>query len=128
MSEVETLKRRWEREDRLNVDNAIAALFSDGGGRKFLWWLLELGKVGGQPFTGGAETTAFNCGELNVGNQILARLIEVSPEGYITSMKENANATRDRDTELGAASDIDAGNRNDSFASERDYGDGRSEN
>jgi hypothetical protein len=61
----ETLKRRWNREDEQAIDGAIDALTQHPNGRKLLWWLLQIGRVGGQPFNGNALQTAFACGELN---------------------------------------------------------------
>jgi len=70
-------------------DAAIRQCFATPEGRALLWWLLEIGRVNTQPFSGTAEKTAFACGELNVGNRILAQIIEVNPEGYLTMLKEN---------------------------------------
>ncbi len=70
------------------VDKTFQELTKSHSGRSLLWWLLQIGRVNLQPFSSSAERTAFNCGELNVGNQILAKLIEVSPEGYLSMMKE----------------------------------------
>jgi hypothetical protein len=105
MSEVDNLKSQWEREDRELIDSAISALLQHAHGKKFLWWLLEIGRVGGQPFTANSLHTAFNCGELNVGQRILDRLISVSPEGYVDMMKENENGRRIRDNALASARD-----------------------
>lgn len=73
------------------VEKTIQELTQSHPGRAFLWWLLQLGRVNIQPFSSSPEKTAFNCGELNVGNQILAKIIEVTPEGYLTMMKEKQN-------------------------------------
>lgn len=99
-------RERYLKEDELAITSAIEALLKHTHGRKLLWWLLEIGKVGGQPFTPNALATAFGCGELNVGQQILSRIISVSPEGYLTMMKEQADERRNRDDELaGGGSD-----------------------
>lgn len=66
-----------------NVNAVFRALTGTIEGQDFLWWLLRIGKVGLQPFAVDPAVTAFACGELNVGQQILARLIEVNPEGYL---------------------------------------------
>lgn len=111
---ADTLKRRYLREDEQAIDNAILALLKHYEGRKFLWWCLQMGKVGAQPFTGNALTTAFGCGELNIGNQFLERITSVSPEGYVTMMKEMADERTKRDTELAGADGT--------YDSEPDYG------
>jgi hypothetical protein len=96
----EKLKRRWLKEDELKIESAISKAVADPEGRKLLWWLLEIGQIGMQPFAGNALATAFACGELNVGQRILDRLISVSPEGYLTMMKENSDEVKSRDAEL----------------------------
>jgi hypothetical protein len=103
------IKRRWQREDEAAISDAIAALQQHRQGRKFLWWLLEIGGVGQQPYANNALQTSFNCGTLNVGNQILEALVATAPEGYLTMMKENADERTTRDAELGAARDAARG-------------------
>jgi hypothetical protein len=105
MDEIEKLKRRWQREDERKIESAISKFVADAEGRKFLWWLLEIGRIGTQPFGNNALHTAFNCGELNIGQQILDRLIFVSSEGYLQMMKENANEQRERDNQINAILD-----------------------
>ena len=96
----EKLKRRWLKEDELKIDSAVSQAIADKEGRKFLWWLLEIGRIGTQPYSGNALNTAFSCGELNVGQRILDRIISVSPEGYLLMMKENNDERKERDAEL----------------------------
>src|SRR5882724_266953 len=96
----ENLKRRWQKEDELKIDSAVRKAIVDSEGRKFLWWLLEIGRIGLQPYANNALNTAFNCGEMNVGQRILDRIISVSPEGYLTMMKENEDERRARDADL----------------------------
>lgn len=115
----ETLKRRWLREDEQKIDAAVAALLQHEHGRRLLWWLLEQGKVGQQPFTGNALTTAFGCGELNVGQRILDRVTSVSPEGYVELMKEMASVRKQRDDEL----ELARGNNDDGGAEPGDGAD-----
>lgn len=98
------LQERFEREDTLARADALRALVSQPYGRKYLWWLLQIGKVGMQPMTSADPAlTAFNCGALNVGQQILAHLTEIAPEGYLQMMKENSDERSRRNTELAAA-------------------------
>jgi hypothetical protein len=117
MSAVERLKKKWAEEDEREITAAVSALVEHRHGRRFLWHLLTIGRIGTQPFNGDALRTAFSCGELNIGQQVLDLLITTSPSGYITMMKENANERSDRDTALGSASDDDRASDN------RDYGD-----
>jgi hypothetical protein len=78
------------RKDRL--DNAVRAMLQHPDTREYLWWLLSIGKVTIQPFIHGSpDGTAFQCGELNVGNQIFDHIMEINPEGYLTMYKEQLN-------------------------------------
>lgn len=79
------------------MDKAISALAESAEGRLFLWWLLQQGRVGTQPFTSNALTTAFQCGELNIGNIILERIIRADPAIYVRLQQENMNARREPD-------------------------------
>ena len=96
----ERLKRRWAKEDDLKIDSALSKTLVDPEGRKFLWWLLQIGRIGMQPYARNALDTAFTCGELNVGQQVLDRIITVSPDGYVLMMKESESERKERDGQL----------------------------
>jgi hypothetical protein len=98
--DIEKLKRRWEREDEDRINSAISKALEDAEGRKFLWWLLTIGRIGMQPYTGNALSTAFSCGELNIGQQILDRIISNFPEGYVVMMKERNDEFNERNKQL----------------------------
>ena len=84
-------QRSLQRSHELRINSFIETAATSTEGREFLWWLLQLGKVGTQPFTTNALTTAFQCGELNVGNGILERLIAVNPAIYVQMQQEHQN-------------------------------------
>jgi hypothetical protein len=104
------LRAQWLKQDKAAIDAAFGALLQHNGGRKMLWWLLQIGKVGQQPFSNNALQTAFACGELNVGQQILDRITSVSPEGYLEMIKEMADERRRRDSALNDARNSGTGN------------------
>ncbi len=107
---VERLNRelaKYEALDNAEIDQVIQTLLGDNKGQKFIWWLLQVGKYGVQPFTPDAQVTAFQCGEMNVGAQILARLIEVNPLGFAELQLKRKNESDRRDA---AARDIASGN------------------
>lgn len=79
---------KFAKDDKQEIDNAVQTLLENYSGRKFLWHLLTISKIGQNPHTGEALSTAFACGELNIGQQILAHIIEVSPSGYIQMQRE----------------------------------------
>jgi hypothetical protein len=88
------------------INKAIASLAETVEGRRFMWWLLQVGKVGTQPFASNALNTSFNCGELNVGNSILARIASVSPAVYVRMQQENENEYRTFDSNFDAAGNL----------------------
>lgn len=104
--QAEARRRRaqeFARNDEHEINAAIALLLERREGRRFLWWLLEIGGVSIQPFAGESSyTTAFNCGILNVGNTIQGRIIEASPNGYLTLQQENAIEHRERSASINA--------------------------
>jgi hypothetical protein len=70
---------------------AVRQLLSVREGRELIWHLFQITGLHTTPFNLDSNVTAFKCGELNIGNQILALVIEANPEGYITLMKDQAN-------------------------------------
>lgn len=101
--------RRYARQDKRLRDAAVEALLQNEAGRKYLWWLLEVGWVGQQPFAQNALVTSFNCGQLNVGQQILNHILEVNPAGYVQMQKESQDEwSRRTSADAGANGDDDA--------------------
>lgn len=98
-------QRKKAEADQLEIDEAVRALLAVPRGRMYLWWLLQIGKVGTQPFASNALNTSFNCGELNVGNQILSHIISVDPAGYVRMMQEKADNDRTSNADTGDDSD-----------------------
>lgn len=94
------LLEKWQKQDNADVAEAYIALMTTEKGRKLLWRLLEYGKVGQQPFSPNALNTAFACGELNVGQRILADLTTVDPASYVRMQQEQANVRDSRDRAL----------------------------
>lgn len=78
--------------DAQDIKAVIDALLANANGRTFCWRLLEIGKVGLTPPPIDPLKMAFACGELNVGNQIMALLMEINPEGFVVMQKEKALA------------------------------------
>lgn len=77
----------------VSLDMAIRDVMGTIPGRQVLWWILKSAKVGQQPaalIDGelGRRLTDFHCGELNVGNRTMARIMKVCPELYIQGMRE----------------------------------------
>ena len=77
-----------ERQRKIQRDDFVKAALTTAQGRAYIWWIMEIAKTHYQPFTGNALTTSFNCGEMNIGKQILAHVLEVAPKGYLDMLAE----------------------------------------
>lgn len=97
------------KQDKARLDNAVNAMLEHPDTRYYLNWLLEIGMVGQQPFTANALSTSFNCGQLNIGNQILAHILEVNTAGYVRMRQEIEDERRTRSTDIYAESDDESG-------------------
>lgn len=86
-----TAALRAARRSKEEKDAVVNVLLNDGKGREYLWWLLTITKVNANPWTPNALTTSFACGEMNIGQQILAHIMEVNPAGYVQMLKEKLN-------------------------------------
>lgn len=95
--------RDISRKQKLDIDEAVKALVQHQQGRQYLYWLLELCGIGRNPFTSNALTTSFACGQLNVGQQIQAHIIEIAPAAFLKMLaekeEERLNASRPDDTD-----------------------------
>lgn len=94
--QIEELKQRWADEDRLEIESQISRNLATPEGRKFLYYLLSLGKIGQNPFTPNALAMSFACGELNVGQRILADILSVAPDAWALMQKEANDEYRTR--------------------------------
>lgn len=72
-------------------EEGLLQLMKSVQGRAWLYGLIELCGPGQNPFVADALRTAFNCGELNIGNQLVAQCHACSTELYLVMMKENTN-------------------------------------
>lgn len=80
--------KRLETQRKLRLDAFVSEAMKLREGREFFYWLLELGRIGRNPFTANALTTSFNCGEQNVGLQIQAYIIATAPKDYLKMLTE----------------------------------------
>ena len=97
-SDLASQFQELDRELRLK---AVVELLDTVSGRTFLWWVLGVSKaVGHQPFRLDSHATAFECGQVEVGNQILAEIIEAVPSGFVGLMQEMALLAKDREDQL----------------------------
>lgn len=78
--------RRKARE--AEIDESLRSVMSVPKGRRLIYWLLGLGKLGQNPMSGNALQTSFNCGELNVAQTLQARVLALAPNFYFEMVKE----------------------------------------
>jgi hypothetical protein len=88
-----------ERQRKLRLDDFVRASMGLPQGREFFYWLLEMCQVGRNPFTANALTTSFQCGEMNVGQQIQAHIIEVAPADFLRMLQEKQEEQSDDRTD-----------------------------
>jgi hypothetical protein len=80
-------------------------LLSTPQGRAFMWWMLSTAGVFSNPYTSNALQTAFNCGNMNYGQILLARIMEEQPGQYLLMTEENANRAAVLEKELKDSND-----------------------
>lgn len=90
------MQSRFEMADRIARQNGLRQLLATADGRRFAWLFLADCRVFSQPFSSNALQTSFNCGELNVGQKLLAEITEADPDAFLVMMKENQDAERSR--------------------------------
>lgn len=95
----------FEKHDRALEEMGLRQLLSSPGGKRVLWWLLRITSWGTHPYTKNALDTAFKCGELNIAQQIVARLGEIDPGLLPTLMEEMGREQNDRNAILSRIDD-----------------------
>lgn len=88
--QVEKAIKASKTRDEVRVEG-LRQIMSSVQGRVWLFDLIKTCGPGQNPFTPDALRTAFNCGELNIGNQLVAQCHACSTELYLVMMKENQN-------------------------------------
>lgn len=58
-------------------------------GRRFIWRMLKQCHIGELPWVQDSpDATAFNCGQINIGNILLKDVVRIKPEAYLEMMKQ----------------------------------------
>lgn len=70
---------------------AVLVFMSSIDGRKWFYDLLVMCHLYVNPFSKDALIMAHNCGEMNIGQYVLAQINAATPELYLQMLKENAN-------------------------------------
>ena len=91
------------------IDHGLESIMTQPNGRRLVYWLLSLGRVGQNPYAGNALATAFNCGELNTAQKLQERVLGVASDFYVKMLTEMEDERRADAAELAAArADSDA--------------------
>jgi len=82
--EVKIKVKNAKRQDILDLQNILAQKW----GRRVIWKYLEFCKIFTTSMTGN-NWTYYNEGQRNVGNKILADVMEANPDAFIQMSKES---------------------------------------
>ena len=85
--ELSTDLTKEQKNKRAKEIEDLRFVLNDQRGRRVFNRLLEKTGVYRNPFTGNSETY-FRCGEMNIGQFIVAEVQAVSPESYTNLLKE----------------------------------------
>jgi hypothetical protein len=86
-----TKDEKLQRERDRAKEDFIRASLSTREGRIWFWDLLGRCGVLHNPWTANALVTAFACGEMNIGQEVLADITRLVPDYFATMLKENNN-------------------------------------
>lgn len=87
-AEINLARKKYSRK-KANRLEVIKALMDLPQGRAWMYDLLEFCHIYHTPFVAGQpDSSAFRAGEQNIGQKILADVVEASPDGYLSMCKE----------------------------------------
>jgi len=72
-------------------EEGLRQLLGSAQGRAWMWHHIEECRPFRNPFSIDPGQMAFNCGEANIGLQLIGEIHRVAPELYLVMMKENQN-------------------------------------
>lgn len=88
--ELDAEGRRLQDEiQRKQETDDLKWLMAHKAGRRVVWQLLADSGVFRNPFNNSGSVTAFNCGQMNLGQQMMARILDHTPDAYIAMLKEH---------------------------------------
>jgi hypothetical protein len=109
--------RKMAKAAGVDQDNMIRAIMDLPQGRKWVWEILTRCKVFQTTFDRNGLTMAFQAGEQNIGQGILADIMRVCPERYLTMTQEQNSGRRDIHAGAGPSGGQGYARPNDSDAS-----------
>ncbi len=91
--QVKKARKQAEFDKALELD-VIKNVMASAPGRRWIYSWLERCHIYGNTFILGApDGTAFNCGEENIGKQLLADVQTAAPDLYLTMIQEAKTVT-----------------------------------
>jgi len=80
--------RNREKQRQMRLDDFVRAAMQHQSGREYFWHLLEISGLNRNPHTANALNTAFQCGEMNIGQQVQAHIVKVAPKDFLNMLSE----------------------------------------
>lgn len=87
------------------ISRGLTTALDTPQGRAVLWWLLSEAGVHQSAYANNALFMAFRAGKQEIGNQLLARILEADPRGYIRLQEERASPYVNRNASHSHADD-----------------------
>ena len=89
---------RWQRWCRVplvsDYQQDLETVLRTESGRHVMWSILSLANVFGLSYTGEVNSTMFNEGKRNVGNELLAHIQGVNVDLFLLMQRENLERIR----------------------------------
>ena len=111
--QVQKLQKRHLREDEMTWQDGIKLVMSTQQGRRMVWLFLAECGVFRNPATANALSTQFACGEMNVGQRLLARITELAPDAFLVMQKESIDVGHTRTTDAATIAERDTASYSD---------------
>jgi hypothetical protein len=84
-------KVKADRERARAKEDFLRSALGTREGRIYFWDFLSRCGLFRNPWTANALVTAFNSGELNIGQETFAEIVRLMPDYFATMLKENQN-------------------------------------
>lgn len=85
-------KAKQVKQDEKARATMIKAIMDLPQGRKWIWEILTWCHVFSNPFATNAMIMAHNCGEMNIGQRMMADIMSACPDTWQQMVKENNDA------------------------------------
>jgi hypothetical protein len=90
--DVAEKRRDWKARQNL-FDHSLRNILRSSEGRIFLYDMLSQCHIFQNPFSADLAKMAFACGEMNIGQWLLAHITRLNPEMYMKMLEEENDRT-----------------------------------